>query len=202
MLKEIKKTLEEYSLNVSSEKILKLNDFISEIIDKNKKVNLISKNDEINIIDRHLIDCLMITKTGLIENQKELIDIGSGGGFPGIVTAIIYDNLTVTLSEQKQRKYYFLVYIKEKLKLNNIKILNKHINKNHTEKYDIVTQRAAGKFDDIYPVSIELLKSGGLFISWLSYCDTQKLKLKTVPHFIYNYKLKDGKERSIFAIKK
>ncbi|HOJ86334.1 MAG: 16S rRNA (guanine(527)-N(7))-methyltransferase RsmG [Elusimicrobiales bacterium] len=198
MLKQIEKTIKEYSLDINDDSINLLSEFAKEILDKNQKINLISKSDEKNIIERHIIDSAMVLKSGFIsEKINNIIDIGSGAGFPGAVIGIIYPEIKITLCEQREKKAMFLIWIKQKLKLDNIEILNKRIDKKNQLKYDMVTQRAAAQFEEIYPIAYSLLNENGTFVSWMSEKDITKIKDDKKPDFIYNYYLKDGIKRSL-----
>lgn len=198
MLKPIEQAIKEYSLNINGDSINLLSEFANEILDKNGKINLISKSDEKNIIERHIIDSAMVLKSGFIsEKTNNIIDIGSGAGFPGVVIGIIYPEIKITLCEQRVKKAMFLIWIKQKLKLDNIEILNKRIDKKNELKYDMVTQRAAAQFEEIYPIAYSLLNENGAFVSWMSEKDITKIKDDKKPDFIYNYYLKDGIKRSL-----
>jgi Predicted S-adenosylmethionine-dependent methyltransferase involved in bacterial cell division len=86
MKEKLKTLINKYSLSITDEKIDKLIDFAWEVIDKNKKVNLISSKDENRIIERHIIDSLIFFKLDFIKGKNQtLLDIGSGGGFPGVI---------------------------------------------------------------------------------------------------------------------
>jgi len=76
-------------LNVSRETFLDFEIYISMILEKNKKINIISQNtsSKLNIIERHIIDSAQIIDF-VNFNCNKTIDLGSGGGFPGIVVAI------------------------------------------------------------------------------------------------------------------
>jgi 16S rRNA (guanine527-N7)-methyltransferase len=140
----------------------------------------------------------MVLKSGFIsEKINNIIDIGSGAGFPGAVIGIIYPEIKITLCEQREKKAMFLIWIKQKLKLDNIEILNKRIDKKNQLKYDMVTQRAAAQFEEIYPIAYSLLNENGTFVSWMSEKDITKIKDDKKPDFIYNYYLKDGIKRSL-----
>lgn len=196
----IKQKINDYRINISDEKIKKLSIYIKELIDKNKKINLVSRKDEKNIITRHLIDSLIITKTGLIDSKiKKLADIGSGGGFPAIPMAVVYNNIELTLIEKVTKKAMFLIYIKHLLGLKNTTILNKEIKKGE-EDFDAVTQRAAGNFKVVYDIAKSLLKNNGIFITWTTTTELENIN-KDI-NFIYNYNLDDGIKRAIASLKK
>ena len=106
--------------NVSRETFPILEEFLSLVLLENEKINLISKKNLSNIRERHIIDCAQIIDL-IDKNEKLCTDLGSGGGFPGIVIAILLKhmnlNMTVNLYEKSFRKSNFLRSISEKLKL-------------------------------------------------------------------------------------
>ena len=111
------------SLNVSRETFLDFEIFLSMIMEKNKEINIISqetaKNDVIR--ERHIIDSAQIIDF-IDFNQNTTTDLGSGGGLPGIVIAIILKNMKkkmkVHLYEKSYHKSIFLKEVSRKLELN------------------------------------------------------------------------------------
>ena len=111
------------SLNVSRETFLDFEIFLSMILEKNKKINIISqetaKNDVVRT--RHIIDSAQIIDF-INFNQNTTVDLGSGGGMPGIVIAIILknmkNNMKVHLYEKSYHKSLFLKDVSRKLELN------------------------------------------------------------------------------------
>ena len=129
------KILNSYSrinhLNVSRETFLDFENYISMILEKNKKINIISQNTASKkaIIDRHIIDSAQIIDFVDL-NSNTTTDIGSGGGMPGIIVAIILKNMksqmTVHLYEKSYHKCCFLKEVSKKLNLNT-EIIQKDI---------------------------------------------------------------------------
>ena len=118
-------------LNVSREIFLDFENYISMILEKNKKINIISQNtaSKKTIISRHIIDSAQIIDFVDL-NSNTTTDLGSGGGFPGIIVAIILknmgNNMYVHLYEKSYHKSHFLEEVSEKLKLKT-KIFQKNI---------------------------------------------------------------------------
>ena len=110
------------SLNVSRETFLDFELFISMIIEKNKEINIISKDNAKNevIRDRHIIDSAQIIDF-IDLNSNTITDLGSGGGMPGIIIAIILKNMKkdikIHLYEKSHHKSAFLREVSRKLKL-------------------------------------------------------------------------------------
>ena len=118
-------------LNVSRETFSDFENYISLILEKNKKINLISQktSSKKSIIDRHIIDSAQIIDFVDL-NSNTTTDIGSGGGMPGIIVAIILKNLkknmNVHLYEKSYHKSHFLKEVSKKLNLNT-KVFQKNI---------------------------------------------------------------------------
>ena len=118
-------------LNVSRETFSDFENYISMILEKNKKINIISQNTASKkaIIDRHIIDSAQIIDFVDL-NSNTTTDLGSGSGMPGIIVAIILKNMknkmNVHLYEKSHHKNHFLKEVSEKLNLNT-KVFQKNI---------------------------------------------------------------------------
>ena len=118
-------------LNVSRETFLDFENFISMILEKNKKINIISQNTASKkaIIDRHIIDSAQIIDF-IDLNYNTTCDLGTGGGMPGLIVAIamkqIKNSMKVNLYEKSFRKCEFLKEVSKKLNLNT-QIIQKDI---------------------------------------------------------------------------
>ena len=118
-------------LNVSRETFLDFENYVSLILEKNKKINIISKKTASKkaIIDRHIIDSAQIIDFVNL-NSNTTTDLGSGGGMPGIIIAIILKNMknkmNVHLYEKSHHKSHFLKEVSKKLNLNT-KVFQKNI---------------------------------------------------------------------------
>ncbi len=118
-------------LNVSRETFLDFENYVSMILEKNQKINIISQNtaSKKGIIERHIIDSAQIIDF-IDLNSNTTTDIGSGGGMPGIIVAIILknmkNNMNVHLYEKSYHKSHFLREVSKKLNLNT-KVFQKNI---------------------------------------------------------------------------
>ncbi len=118
-------------LNVSRETYLDFENYISLILEKNKKINIIGQNtaSKNTIIERHIIDSAQIIDFVDL-NCNTTTDLGSGAGFPGIIVAIILKNMknkmNVHLYEKSYHKSHFLKEVSEKLNLNT-KVFQRNI---------------------------------------------------------------------------
>ena len=132
MDQEILKSLSKLNdLNVPRETFLDFENYITMVLEKNKKINIISQKTATKkaIIERHIIDSAQIIEFVDL-NSNTTTDIGSGGGMPGIIVAIILknmkNNMNVHLYEKSYHKSHFLKEVSEKLNLNT-KVYQKNI---------------------------------------------------------------------------
>ncbi len=114
----VKRILQQ-DLKFDDHRIKKLDDFSKNLLIFNKKRNLISKSSEKQVWDRHILDSAQLIKFIDEKNCTGIADLGSGGGFPGIVLAIYYQNCNfhVKLYEKSPVKSAFLSNISKKLGL-------------------------------------------------------------------------------------
>ena len=127
----------EYFLNKSQ--VDKVDFYLSSIIKHNKHTNLIGKSTIENIWERHVLDCLQLTKH--ITNKKlKILDFGTGAGLPGIVLAIAGYQRVHMIDSVKKKTDFVRTIIKE-LSL-TAKIQNKRIEKPPISQHDIIVSRA------------------------------------------------------------
>lgn len=135
----------------------------------NKVMNLTGIDDLSGVYEKHFYDSLLF---GNIEEFKkingQLIDIGSGAGFPGICIAIAFPNLKVTLLEPLTKRCNFLNIVKDALNLDNVEIINERAEdlvKTKRSYFDLATARAVSKLPILLELTLPLIKVNGLFIA-------------------------------------
>ena len=117
----------------------KIDFYLSSIIKHNKHTNLVGKSTIENIWDRHVLDCLQLTKH--ITNKKlKILDLGTGAGLPGVLLSIVGYQRVLMIDSVKKKTDFVRQIIKE-LSL-GAKIQNKRIEKPPTSQHDIVVSRA------------------------------------------------------------
>ena len=145
--------------------------YMNRFLEENSKINLISKNEEKFLWEKHVFDSLgaelFFKKYSNDLNGKTLIDIGTGGGFPAVPLAIRHPELNVTALDSIRKKLIAIENITNDLEIKNLKILHERA-ENVTNKYDFVTSRAVATLDKISEYALPLLKKGGYFIAYKS----------------------------------
>ncbi len=116
--------LQKHGIQLKQHHLEKLNKFAKLILQWNRKINLTAARSIEDLIKRHLLDSLMPITIGFFR-EKEVIDLGSGGGFPAIPLSIYLENIRFILIEKVSKKCAFLNKVKRELSLNKIEIINK-----------------------------------------------------------------------------
>ena len=144
-------------------------DYFDLLNEYNQVMNLTSITEENEVFEKHYLDCLLFSfKDEFIYENKTLVDVGSGAGFPGIVLAIVYPNLSISLVEPIKKRCNFLNAVKEKLSLNNVEVLNtrsEDLVSSRRNYYDYGTSRAVARLNILLEISMPLIKKGGYFIA-------------------------------------
>ncbi len=172
------------------EKLQKLEFFVNEVLNYNKKYNLISKKSENDIWHRHVLDSAQLIKFIDTQKHNSLSDLGTGAGFPGIVLSIFYsDNLKfhVKLYEKSKVKISFIQNIIEKLNIKNCSLYNNDY-QSHILKSDYIISRAFKKLPEILKISRETAKKPHKLIVMLGKSAQEQLN-KASNDNINKYKL-------------
>lgn len=134
--------------DVSRETEKKINQYYDLVIKWNRQINLVSNNDINYLWERHFLDCIELAKILQQNNDnKVLVDFGSGAGFPSIIIAIFNKNLKIKLIESISKKANFLEEVNRILDL-NLEIYNKRIEQISNLEADIITSRAFADIDN------------------------------------------------------
>lgn len=157
------------SLNValSDEQLERLRHYLALLLEANRRVNLTAVRDPDAAWRRLVLDSLTLAP-GLepLGEGATLIDVGSGGGIPGIPLAIARPDVRVTLLEATGKKTRFLEQCAATLSLANVSVVNdraEHVgqDKRHRQQYDLATARAVGSVAEVLEYTLPLVKVGG-----------------------------------------
>ncbi len=143
-------------------------EYMKVFLEENSKVNLISKNDEKFLWEKHIYDSLSIEKFfDKYGKGKHLLDIGTGGGFPSVPIAIKYPEIEVLAVDSIAKKIRAVALISEKLGLKNLTSVCSRV-ENLNGEFDIVTSRAVSSLKNICEYALPKLKKDGYFVAYKS----------------------------------
>ena len=183
-------------------------------LEENGKHNLISKNDEKFLYEKHIYDSLGIKlffeKYKI--NKASILDIGCGGGFPCVPIAIEYPTYKILGIDSINKKINSVKTIRNKLNLNNLELLCDRVENLRDKNFDIVISRAVADMKKISGYALPLVKKGGFFIAYKSKKALEELKeaetvlktydAKVVDIIQYTLPLEEVYERNLVCIKK
>ena len=169
--------LEKLNLTLTEEQIEKFYNYMNLLIEWNKKINLTAIVEPKDIILKHFIDSLTIEK--YIKKGENIIDVGTGAGFPGIPLKIAREDLKITLADSLNKRINFLNEVINKLNLKDIETIHTRAeelgkNKKYREKFDIATSRAVANMSTLSEYLIPFIKvKGGCICMKSSDIDTE-----------------------------
>lgn len=137
------------------------------LLEWNQKMNLTAITDEKEIIYKHFIDSISINK--YIKEANNVMDIGTGAGFPGIPLKLLNKDINFVLVDSLNKRISFLEEIKKELKLEKIELIHTRVedlakNEEYREKIDIVVSRAVANLSTLLEYMLPFVKIGGMCI--------------------------------------
>ena len=166
IFEDAKKLFEKYGLNLDEEKYNKFCKYEKMLVETNKVMNLTGIVEENEVYEKHFYDSLLFSFCLPLED-KSLVDVGTGAGFPGLVLAICYPLLKVSLVEPLTKKCNFLNKVINELELTNVEVINSRSEdlSSLREKFDYATARAVARLNILCEIIAPLLKVNGTFIA-------------------------------------
>lgn len=149
------------------EQFIKYKDLLKEW---NQKVNLTAIKDDEGIIKKHFIDSMKIFKFQPLKNAKKVIDIGTGGGFPGIPMKIIKPDIDIVLLDSLKKRINVLEDILYKIDIKDVTAMHGRaeefgVDPHHRQQYDAVVSRAVANLAVLSEFCIPYVKVGGYFLA-------------------------------------
>jgi 16S rRNA (guanine527-N7)-methyltransferase len=137
--------------------------------DWNSKINLSAIRERDDVFEKHFEDSLLITQFFDL-NEKKVLDLGAGGGFPTLPLAIA-TTAHITCLDSVGKKMKAVADMAQQLKLNNVKTMHGRFEdfahmRNYREQYDIVTARAVAPWNVLLEYALPFVKIGGSFIAY------------------------------------
>ncbi len=166
-------------LNFSSEALEKLLDYLALLHKWNAVYNLTAVRDPSQMLTQHLLDCMATVPA--FANAQRLLDVGSGGGLPGVVIAIWAQQnapaMHVHLIDTVHKKTAFLTQVKAELGLRNMTVHTGRVEQlEMKQKCDVITSRAFAELSDFARWSGHLLASGGELIALKGQAASEELE--------------------------
>lgn len=151
-------------LDISPAQRDKLLDYLGLMFKWNAVYNLTSLRDPMQMVTHHLLDSLAAVPA--FAQARNVLDVGSGGGLPGIVLAIVRPDMKVSMIDTVHKKTAFLTQVKAELGLTNVTVYTMRVEQLQvSDKFDVITSRAFADLSDFVNWSSHLLADGGRYIA-------------------------------------
>ena len=158
-----------YGISLDEKALKRFENYYNFLVEYNQHTNLTSITEKNDVIIKHFLDSIILTKFFELNSDTKLIDVGTGAGFPGVPIKIANPEINLTLLDSLNKRIIFLNKLLEKLNL-IAEVFHSRAeecgkNKNFREKFNIVTSRAVAKLTVLSEYCLPLLKVGGFFVS-------------------------------------
>lgn len=169
----IKEKLRLINIEATEDQTNALYEYYKLLIEWNQNINLTAITDYEDVVMKHFVDSLSISHYIRLEDYETVIDIGTGAGFPGMVLAVMYPHLKVTLLDSLQKRVRFLNAVRDKLNLSNVTTLHGRAedfakNPEYREQYDLCVSRAVANLSTLSEYCIPYIRVGGIFVPYKS----------------------------------
>lgn len=160
----LKQGVAELGLALSAAQQEQLLDYLALLNKWNSVYNLTSVRDPMQMMTLHLLDTLAAVPA--FEGAQNVLDVGAGGGLPGVVLAISKPDMKLSMIDTVHKKTAFLTQVKAELGLANVTVYTKKVQELEVKQpFDVITSRAFADLSDFVNWSGHLLAEGGRFIA-------------------------------------
>jgi len=159
-----------FNVHITGRQMIALMTYEKELLDWNQKFNLTAIRDSESIRTKHFLDSFSCVLAWKASPPNQLIDVGTGAGFPGLPLKILYPNLKLTLVESVGKKAMFCQHIVSVLGLEHVDVIQARAEDlgqypQHREKYDWAVARAVANLKVLSEYLIPLIRLGGSMLA-------------------------------------
>lgn len=164
------KVAQDFSYTLSERQCEQFALYYQQLVETNRRLNLTAITEESDVYLKHFYDSLTLLKVHAFASTNNLIDIGTGAGFPGIPLKILFPDLEVVLLDSLRKRVDFLQSVVEKLALSKIKVIHGRAEdwaqkEAYREQFDLAVARAVARLSPLAEYCLPFVRVGGRFIA-------------------------------------
>ena len=172
-MENFKRKASALGVELSDKQLDQFRQYYEMLVEKNKVMNLTAITEWEEVIDKHFIDSISLVKACDLSDEKYILDLGCGAGFPGIPLKIAFPNLKIVLLDSLNKRILFLQEVIEALGLEKVEALHGRAEdyarkSEYREQFDYCVSRAVANLTTLSEYCIPYVKEGGSFISYKS----------------------------------
>lgn len=172
-LEKFKNGLQQLHIALSEKQMEQFLQYYELLVEKNKVMNLTAITEFDEVVEKHFLDSVSLTKQLDLHQPLKVLDLGTGAGFPGIPLKIVFPELEITLMDSLNKRVLFLQDVISSLQLQNIEVVHGRAeeaakNKKYRESFDLCVSRAVANISTLSEYCLPFVKIGGSFISYKS----------------------------------
>ncbi|MCR4589419.1 MAG: 16S rRNA (guanine(527)-N(7))-methyltransferase RsmG [Lachnospiraceae bacterium] len=211
----LENSLRDFEIEYTAERLEKLERYYELLATKNKEMNLTAITEYDDVMRKHFADSLSVLAFHKFSGDDRILDLGTGGGFPGIPLKIFLPGNEFLLVDSVNKKLDFIDSVIAELDLKNIATCHGRAedlakDKKYREKYDVILSRAVANLSTLTELSLGFVRKGGMFVSYKG--SSGRDELEAAGHAVdvmggrvedvKEYELPGGDRRMLLFIKK
>lgn len=170
-LEQLAFALKELGIPCREETLDQFQVYMEEILEWNEKVNLTSITQPQDFIKKHYIDSLLSVPYGEFQQAKRIIDVGTGGGFPGIPLALASPDKEFVLMDSLGKRIKIIKELCERVGIHNVTAIHARAEelarkKEHRQRYDLCVSRAVANIATLSEYCLPFIRKGGWFLAY------------------------------------
>ena len=177
----LKEELKALALHSDDDTLRQFELYMNGVLEWNEKINLTAITEEDDFVEKHYIDSLKLAKLGLLKPGNRIMDLGTGGGFPGVPLAIVYPQTDFILVDSLNKRLKVIDELCGEIGISNVSTVHGRAedlghNQEYRETFDCCVSRAVANLSTLCEYCLPMVKPGGYFIAYKTGTAEEEIK--------------------------